>query len=161
MIALIEARAQAADVTLPKGASEKDIAKLEAFVGFTLPEEVKAWYQAHDGGGDDYVVEGRELLSLKRIAGEWKIWKDLLDGGTFDDNDHSDPGPGVQQRWWIPEWVPLTYDGSGNHHVVDLAPGHGGVRGQIVSFWHDDESREVVGSDLLSWLAQATWGESD
>ena len=120
------------------------------------------WYLAHDGGGDnEYVLEGREFLSLEGIVGQWKIWKQLLDDGVFEDNDHSEPGPGVQQRWWIPEWVPVTYDGAGNHHVIDLAPGAGGVVGQVMSFWHDDGDRTVVAAGLLEWLAKATWGERD
>ncbi|MFY0532767.1 SMI1/KNR4 family protein [Nannocystis pusilla] len=64
----------------------------------------------------------------------------------------------MQQKWWIPEWVPVTYDGSGNHDVVDLAPAKGGRVGQILSFWHDEESRRVVGRDFLSWLAKQQWG---
>ena len=40
-----------------------------------------------------------ELLSLSRMVGEWKIWKDLLDQGTFEANDHGRPDPGVQQKW--------------------------------------------------------------
>ena len=158
----IEARARAAGVELPAGASEAAIADAERALGSTLPDEVRAWYLAHDGGGDDeYVLEGREFLSLAGIVGQWKIWKQLLDDGVFEDNDHSEPGPGVQQKWWIPEWVPVTYDGAGNHHVIDLAPGAGGVVGQVMSVWHDDGERTVVAASFLDWLTQATWGERD
>lgn len=158
LIAKIEANARAAGVKLPPGASAAAIEALEKTLGLELPEEVKAWYRVHDGGGDAYVLENRELLSVKYIAGQWKIWKDLLDQGVFGANDHGEPGPGVQKKWWIPEWVPVTYDGAGNHDVVDLAPGKGGTRGQILSFWHDEPSRRVVGRDFLSWLAEREWG---
>ena len=53
----------------------------------------------------------------------------------------------------------MTYDGAGNHHILDLAPAARGVRGQILSFWHDDGDRRVVGKDLLRWLATAEWGD--
>lgn len=158
LITKIEAAARAAGVELPAGASAKAFADLEKKLGFELPAEMRAWYLAHDGGGSDFVLGGRELLSLRRIAAEWKIWKDLLDRGTFGDNAHSEPGRGVQQKWWIPEWVPVTYDGAGNHDVVDLAPGEGGQWGQVLSFWHDDPRREVVGGSFLTWLAGREWG---
>jgi cell wall assembly regulator SMI1 len=44
-------------------------------------------------------------------------------------------GPCDEMQYW---------DGAGNHHVLDLAPARGGVRGQAVSFWHDDGSRTLV-----------------
>jgi cell wall assembly regulator SMI1/predicted DNA-binding WGR domain protein len=161
LIARIEEKAKKANVKLNRGASEKAIAAAEKALGAQFPEEVKAFYRAHDGSDDDCTVEARELLSLTRIVSEWKVWKDLLDKGTFGDNDHSEPDDGVQQKWWIPEWIPMTYDGSGNHHVLDLAPGKGGTRGQIMSFWHDAGERTVEGKDFLSWLAGAEWGDPD
>ncbi len=157
----IEAKAKKAGVTLRKGASEKAIAAAEKALGQSLPEDVKAFYRAHDGSDDDPAVDNRELLSLERMVGEWKVWKDLLDKGTFEKNDHGTPGKGVQKKWWIAEWIPVTYDGSGNHHVIDLAPAKGGTVGQILDFWHDDDPRNVVAKSLVEWLEKAPWGESD
>lgn len=144
---------------LPRGASKLALARAEKALGVQLPAEARAWYLAHDGGGDDYVVDNRELLSLERIVDEFKVWKSLLDDGVFGANDHSEPGRGVQKKWWIPAWIPVTYDGSGNHDVLDMAPGTGGTIGQIVSFWHDDASRTVVARGFLAWLERVSWGE--
>jgi cell wall assembly regulator SMI1 len=47
----------------------------------------------------------------------------------------------------------VTYDGCGNHHVIDLAPAPGGIRGQLLSLWHDDDPRQVVAESFLAWLA--------
>jgi cell wall assembly regulator SMI1 len=161
MIARIEAKAAAAGVTLAKGASAKEIAATEKVLGAKLPDDVVAFYRRHDGTEDQPAVEGRELLSLARIVSEWKIWKDLLDQGTFEENDNGTPGIGVQKKWWIPEWVPVTFDGAGNHHVIDLAPAPGGIRGQVLSFWHDDDARTVVAKSFLEFLAGATWGDDE
>jgi cell wall assembly regulator SMI1 len=158
-IARIEAKAAAAGVTLAEGASDEAIEAAEEALELTLPDEVVAFYRRHDGAEDDYVIEGRELLSLERMVGEWKIWKGLLDDGTFEANDHGEPDEGVQKKWWIPEWIPLTYDGAGNHHVLDLAPAKGGKYGQILSFWHDDAPRTVVAKGFLAWLEAASWGD--
>jgi cell wall assembly regulator SMI1 len=161
VIARIEAKAAAAGVTLAEGASAKAIAATEKVLGAKLPGDVVAFYRRHDGSDDQPAVDGRELLSLARIVSEWKIWKDLFDQGTFEENDHGMPGPGVQKKWWIPEWVPVTYDGAGNHHVIDLAPAPGGTYGQVLSFWHDDDSRTVVAESFLEWLDGATWGDGE
>jgi cell wall assembly regulator SMI1/predicted DNA-binding WGR domain protein len=161
LIATIEANAAKARTKLNTGASEKTIAATEKALGVKFPEEVKAFYRVHDGSEGPGAVEDRELLSLSRIVQEWKIWKELLGKGTFGDNDHGEPDAGVQEKWWIPEWIPLTHDGSGNHHLLDLAPAKGGKAGQILSFWHDDAPRTVEGKNFLSWLAAADWGDPD
>ncbi len=158
-IAKIEANATKAGVTLPAGASEQAIAAAESTLGITFPAEARAFYLAHDGNADDYTCAGRELLSLDGIVGQWKIWKDLFDTGTFGENDHGAPDPGVQQKWWIPEWIPVTYDGSGNHDILDMAPAAGGKVGQILAFWHDDSPRTLKAPDFLSWLEKVKWGE--
>ncbi|MEZ4451366.1 MAG: SMI1/KNR4 family protein [Nannocystaceae bacterium] len=160
LIARIEARSSAAGVKLPRGASAAAVARAERILGVAFPAPVRAWFLAHDGGpAREYPVEGRELLSLARIISEWRVWKELLDDGVFGANESHEVGRGVQPRWWIREWIPLTYDGAGNHHVLDLAPAKRGVVGQVLSFWHDDGDRRVVGKDLLSWLAGVAWGE--
>jgi cell wall assembly regulator SMI1/predicted DNA-binding WGR domain protein len=159
LIAKIEKKAKAAGIALAPGASEKTLLAAEKALGQKLPDEVRAFYRAHDGATDDPAVRGRQLLSLKGVLGQWKIWKDLYDEGTFGENDHSEPGKGVQQKWWIPEWIPVTYDYSGNHEILDLAPGKGGTHGQILDFWHDDPTRKVVKKSFLAWLAAAEWGE--
>lgn len=161
-LAAIDVAAAKGKVKLPKGASPKAIAAAEKALGVSFPEEVRAFYLRHDGGGDESICDERQLLSLEGMVSEWKVWKQLLDGGDFGANDHGSPDPGVQKKWWIPQWLPVTYDGSGNHHVVDLAPAKRGKVGQILSFWHDDDPRTIVAPDLLTWLAeQAVWGDPE
>jgi cell wall assembly regulator SMI1/predicted DNA-binding WGR domain protein len=160
LLARIEAKAAEAGVKLAKGATDDAIAACERALGLSLPAEVRAFYRAHDGAPVFGAVEESELLSLKAIVKSWKIWQKLLADGTFGDNE-GEVGPGVQARWWIPEWIPITSDGSGNHHILDLAPGEGGRVGQILSFRHDAPERDVVAPDLLGFLANATWGDQD
>lgn len=159
-IAAIEADAAKAGVVLPKGASEAAILDAEMELGLELPSEVRAFYLAHDGGPKEALVcSGRQLLSLAGIVEHWTSWKELFDEEQLDSDDEAEPDEGVQQRWWIPQWVPVTSDDAGNHEVVDLAPDDGGEVGQIVAFWHDDSSRTLEGSDFLGWLAEQRWGE--
>ncbi|AKV02730.1 glucan synthase 1-related protein [Labilithrix luteola] len=156
-IAAIRAAAEKAGVTLPRGAPKSVIAEVEAVLGVALPDEVRAFYLAHDGGPpNEPACGGRELISLAGMVSQWKHWKRAFDDGAFEDDD-VEADEGVQEAWWIPGWIPITYDFGGNHDMLDLAPAQGGRRGQIVSVWHDDPSRTVNHDDFLSWLADQEW----
>jgi cell wall assembly regulator SMI1 len=157
-IAAIEAAAASAGVRLPPGASDAQIAAAEAKLGVKLPAEVRAFYRAHDGGpNNEQVCSNRELLSLAGMVHQWEMYKEAFDEGELDEED-AEPDEGVQREWWIPAWIPVSYELGGNHDVLDLAPDEGGTVGQIVAVWHDDSARTVEGTSFLSWLEEQTWG---
>jgi len=139
--------------TLQPGASEAQIKTAQEFLSIEFPSSVKASYRIHNGQSSyEYgFFQGREFLSLERIQDEWKVWKDLLDDKNFA-NLQSDPDLGIRSDWWNPLWIPLTYDGSGNHHCLDLNPAYGGVTGQIITMWHDSSEREIVAPSFFDWL---------
>ena len=147
---------------LAPGATDEEITVAERIVGVTFPEEVRASYRIHDGQQTDrslggvvggVFVPGGDFLSLARIVDEWTVWKDLLDSGTFD-GTQSDPQPGIKSDWWNLRWIPITYDGSGNHYCADLDPAPGGTVGQIITMWHDGGEREVMATSFTHWLNQ-------
>jgi cell wall assembly regulator SMI1 len=133
------------------GASEQQIRAAEDALGVSFPEEVKAGYRIHDGCDASAFLYGWEWLSLERMVSEWKAWKDLLDSGAFDRFQSEPQGP-IRSDWWHPAWIPLTYDGAGNHYCLDLAPGRGGRVGQIIMMWHDDSIRSLEADGFASWL---------
>lgn len=148
-------RANATDVleTLRPGATEEQIAHAEALLSVQFPDDFKAAYRIHNGQDEGSgLMDGREFLSLERIQDEWKVWKELLDGGDFGDVSSEPVGP-IRTDWWHPAWIPITYDGSGNHDCLDLAPAAGGQVGQIIDFWHDDPSRSVAAASFGAWFA--------
>ncbi|WP_353931825.1 SMI1/KNR4 family protein [Okeanomitos corallinicola TIOX110] len=51
-------------------------------------------------------------------------------------------------------WIPLTYDGGGNHCCLDLDPAEGGNLGQIITMWHDDGVRAIIAPIFRAWLQQ-------
>lgn len=156
-IASIEAAAAKAGVRLPPGASEAAIAATEATLGVTFPAEVRAFYLAHDGGPPDEAVCGnRVLLSLAGTIRQWRTYKAAFDQGALDDD--GEPDEGVLPKWWVPAWIPVTYDLGGNHDVLDLSPAEGGRIGQIVAVWHDGPTRTVEGTSFLTWLEAQRWG---
>lgn len=129
-------------------------AQLQELLGLQLPDDVRESYLIHDGqpettGG---LINATILLSLEEIGRQWSIWKELLDDGTFSDA-HSQSPDGVKSDWWSPGWIPITHDGGGNHHCLDLDPAPGGQVGQIISFWHDDAERTILAPSFSAWLA--------
>jgi len=79
-------------------ASAALIEQTEAALDARLPGEVRALYRLHDGQARHGLglLGGWTWLDLATVVSEWKIWKGLLDSGTFGANDGGDPGPGVQ-----------------------------------------------------------------
>lgn len=140
---------------LQPGASEQAIAQAEKLLEITFPEDVKTSFRLHNGqtSNSPWMLDGWEFLSLDRICDEWSVWKDLHDSGDFADilSTSSDP---IRSDWWNPAWIPLTYDGAGNHHCLDLAPTAGGQIGQIISMWHDADERTLIAPSFRAWLNQ-------
>lgn len=140
--------------TLQPGATEEQIAQAEALLGIRFPEAFKASCRIHNG--QEALAEGlmdaREFLSLERIQDEWTVWKELLDSGTFDGMKGDPEGP-LRDDWWNPAWIPITYDGAGNHDCLDLDPAAGGKVGQVIDFWHDEATRSVEADDFIAWFA--------
>lgn len=144
--------------SLNPGASNEQLDALEKLIGKDLPSDVRAIYKVHNGqdSAEPGLLIGEEFLSLSRMADEWIIWKELLDADTFSDENGeftSSPDEGVKNNWWNPAWIPVSYDGAGNHYCIDLDPDENGTYGQIVRMWHDSDERELVADSMKEWLA--------
>ncbi len=152
----LELHAPTARRGLNAPATSADIAKTEAWLGVTFPADMRAAYRMHDGQDVDapWLIEGWEWMSLARIRDEWTVWKNLLDGGSFAAFESEADGDAVRRDWWHPAWIPITYDGAGDHHCVDLAPGPKGQAGQVIEMWHDAGERPVVAASFAAWLAR-------
>ena len=85
------------------------------------------------------------------MIAEWQVWNDLVAKGEFR-TSVALPDRGVANGWFDPGWVPLTTDGLGDHHCLDLSPGPGGRAGQIIMVWHDSPARPIVAGSLVEWL---------
>lgn len=138
---------------LQPGATNTQIKQLEALLGIELPEDFKASYLIHNGqfGNVGGLFNCNEFLSLERIQDEWQCWKDLLDASEFIDAQSYSDGS-IRNNWWNSLWIPLTYDGSGNHDCLDLAPTPDGNLGQIISMEHDAANRQVLAKSYKEWL---------
>jgi cell wall assembly regulator SMI1 len=139
---------------LNPGATESEIMELEVALGIKLPESFKDSLRIHNGqsGDSQWLVAGWELLSTQRILDEWTVWKELYDKESFEEWS-PEPQVGIANVWWQPAWIPITYNGCGDHHCLDLAPTNEANKGQIISMWHDSEEREILGKSYKEWFA--------
>ena len=141
-----------ADLNPP--ATDAEIQALEGGLGVALPADFVACLQLHNGqaNGVGGLFNGTDFLSSHAVLGEWKIWKELLDGGHFADIK-SEPPAGVRDDWWNPRWIPFTYNGCGDHDCIDLDPAAGGQSGQVISMWHDMAERDIQAPSFQAWFA--------
>ncbi|MDE1207008.1 SMI1/KNR4 family protein [Tenacibaculum larymnensis] len=123
----------------------EEIKQLQQTIQTELPEDFIAFLSIHNGQNRnaDGFIDAEELLSSDRIMDEWKIWYDLYQSGDFDDSE-AEPDEEIKNFWWNPKWIPITYDGSGNHLCIDMDPTENGTKGQIIRMWHDDSVREFI-----------------
>lgn len=142
---------------LNDGVTDVEVEDLERLINVKLPIDFVEFYKIHNGqaAGSAGIIEREELLSFERIKDEWQVWKDLLDSKDFEDNNGpytSTPDNGIKNDWWNALWIPITYDGSGNHYCLDLDPANQGNYGQIIRMWHDDAQRSLAANSFKEWI---------
>ena len=134
-------------------ATDEEIQSLKIALDFDLPKDLIDILKIHNGqkGDAGYLFDGQEFLSSNRIISEWKVWKDLLDNGSFN-GSYSEPQEGIKNDWWNKKWIPYTHNGSGDHYCIDMDPSENGTSGQIITMWHDDDQRDLLSSSLSEWF---------
>lgn len=145
-----------ADLNAP--VADSDIVRLETVTGTELPGDFRKFLKNHNGQkpGSEGLIDTEELLSAGRILDEWKVWKELLDKGELKSSAESEAG--VKPVWWSPKWIPITYDGNGNHYCLDLDPAPDGKKGQVIRMWHDSAERELVAPSFKEWFTAYVTG---
>lgn len=137
-------------------ATDKQIEDFEAAVGVKLPADVRQSYRLYNGQcPGPGIIYGLAVEPLRDCLNHWRQWvkgweqveKDGSDRST-NESCQSFPDGFVRPVYFDRKWIPLTYDGSGNHIAVDLIPGPKGVRGQVIKFGPDDHDHTVL---ALSW----------
>lgn len=125
-----------AGVKLPKGASAEALDAVAQSIGAPLPEDVRSFYQLHDGAGPDECFRSCRLLSIREAVARRKELGEI-GGAPFD-----------------PAWLPLTDDGAGNHQCVIL---RGKNAGAIVDFDHESGGGRVLAKSFATFVAGAKW----
>lgn len=140
---------------LNPGATKADFIAVETAIGKRLPLAFKNFYKIHNGQseGSDGLIDTDELLSTTRMVQEWTTWKELLDEGTFKDFE-AQPDPGIKNTWFNQYWLPITYDGAGNHYCMDLDPAEGGKVSQIITMDHEDGRRKLLAPTFKAFIKE-------
>lgn len=141
-------------ISLRSPANHQDIQLLEKNLGYSLPADFKEYLKIHNGeNSQSALFTDFRLLGCEEILKQWRIWKELLAFGDFDENiTQSDEG--IKNDWWNNAWIPITCDEEGNHVCIDLSPSTTGTLGQIIQVWHDSPKRELLAENFTSWLSQ-------
>ncbi len=155
-------------VSLPGGASESDISQVEVATGLEFPNDLRQSYELHDGSNRIWLFEQGYLMPLAKphglpkrkqalfrgVSESWKAMNDMLQDGYFSDSGFkSRPKGPIKNSWWNPKWIPITYNGSGDHVCVDLDPAKGGQVGQVIDWWHERGATNVLAAGFAEWLA--------
>ena len=144
--------------SLNAAASSADLATLEARFaahGVPFPRHLRALYAWHDGQDDarsDFarLFHQGYLLPVLDTIKQADFWDQMVDDGEVD-------GP----AWWTKGWLPITTNGSSDYYVmVDLVGSFGGPKGQILTFYHDDEDRTIRAPDFDAWFETVVEGLS-
>jgi cell wall assembly regulator SMI1 len=138
---------------LRTSASPDAISEVEKFIGVALPEDVKSSYLIHDGQSDiDPSLFGEwHLLPLKNIKQEWKLMNELLEKGKLAGEVKADHR--VRSKWWGSKWIPIMSNGAGDLFCIDLDPTPSGKSGQIISYWHMLDKRDVIADSFEDYLS--------
>lgn len=102
-------------------ASAQAIERLQATLGYALPEQLVVLLSQHDGAGVDWNVPqltlpgGYGLMSAALIEQAWQTYTKAL--RAADDPDV------ITGLWWHPEWVPFAVAPSFDALVIDHRSG--------------------------------------
>ncbi|MBD1875506.1 SMI1/KNR4 family protein [Nodosilinea sp. FACHB-131] len=154
--------------TLNPGASSEEIEAIQNILGIKLPEDYIASCMIHNGQNQELpsLTRWGTLLSLgvvkdssfNTVRVEWEMLKSVYEEDWINEPEGNRQNNLVKGFWWIPQWVPIISDGSGNGLCLDLDPEGNGTRGQVIEFIHDSESREVIAPSFRALFEQLVNG---
>jgi len=137
-----------------RGATDKQILKLISVFG-SVPDSYVSFLKHANGQKDDLasLFTEYDFYSVNAVISEWKLWKELIDEGEFEDFE-SEPPKEITSEWWSDKWIPIAGDGSGNFICIDNAPTKSGKKGQVICAYHDDPSRELLSDSFEEYIFQ-------
>lgn len=143
---------------LAKGASARTLAAFEKKLGILLPKEVRSAYSLHNGTSGMWLLFHGAVLSLKGIERMWSEYNELQRDENYGlGEDYATDmmqNRQIKPVWWNPLRIPLIDGGSGDPVFLDLDPGSGGRRGQIIGYNHETGPERVLAESFPEFLKQ-------
>jgi cell wall assembly regulator SMI1 len=141
-------------IILSAGASEGQLKALEQAIGNHLPEDLRESYLLHNGTSD--LLGFGEVMPLNRVEAMWRMYADWQRENGYGLGPDWEPrdieGP-IKPIWWSPLRIPVTDNGGGDPVMIDLDPGEGGTRGQVIRFSHEVGPEKVMARSWAEWLS--------
>ena len=139
--------------SLNPGASEVQLAALEAAIGQHLPADYRALYLRHDGLNEDAknfgsFVYGMSFLPLAEVAASWQR---RTRSPAPVPVRHAHPALKADNAL-RPQWLCLGFDGSHAWLCVDLAPVDGHRYGQVILIDEEMETAFPVADSVVGLL---------
>lgn len=136
---------------LEAGASDADLDALEVATGRTLPPAFRALYRRHAYWSYTFALDH---VPLGHVLHEWLVWKELEAEFQEMQGHASHPAGAITPQYINLGWIPFLKDWGGNSVGIDLAPGPGGVSGQVITFGRDENAKYVLASSLEDFLQE-------
>ncbi|MGZ7440932.1 SMI1/KNR4 family protein [Paenibacillus sp. TH7-28] len=137
---------------LRPGADEAEFEHAEKALGLKFPEEMKTFYQVHNGQdsdlGSEPFVRNLTLSPLGEIVENWNFLREEFEA----DEMEPDIGQEIKPLLWNDKWIPIAYNGGGDYLCLDMDPAEAGQVGQVLYFWHDWGNRSVEAASLFSFI---------
>lgn len=128
-------------IVLPTGATERQIKKGEAILGFQLPDDLRQSFRRHNGSNGIWLLDEGFLLPIggdnpaKEYMTAIGLWDKMRMVGEQMKKEATEVKGPIKSGWWREKWVPLTENWQGEFICVDLDPQSRGVVGQAFFFW--------------------------
>lgn len=136
---------------LDAGASDADLDVLEVATGHRLPAAYRALYRRHQDWGRTFPLDH---VPLGHVLHEWLVWQQLEAEFQEMQGHTSHPAGAITPQYINLGWIPFLKDWGGNSVGIDLAPGPGGVSGQVITFGRDERDKYVLASSLEAFLTE-------
>ena len=152
---------------LNTGASEEQIAALEAELGQPIPSEFRESLLIHNGESDGWpckvFANYGAYLGTESILENWKQRKEIAaEVGNYEDQmpDQEQQirdgiifveGP-VRPKLFLPEWIPIMDCNSDVFWALDMNPVEGGISGQIIAVDWEGCSWMVIADSFGSFI---------
>jgi cell wall assembly regulator SMI1 len=126
--------------SLRSGATDEEIELLKkCFTDQKIPEEIISLYKWHNGQDGSFSLnqnDNRSFLPISEVIDSWEFLNDTLE---------------EIQEPILKSWLPILYNGAGDYIMYEIE-GHN--KGKLISFWHDDEGRDIEYENLDEWAKE-------
>jgi len=136
-------------------ATEVDFFMLEKALSVIVPNEMKSFYEIHNGQTWKFETEcifrNLTLIPISDIIRAWRFLEDEFNIDNYRDLElESDEF--VKPYFWNPKWIPIAENSGGDYLCLDTDPAEKGDFGQVLYYFHDEGFREVEAKSLYEFI---------